>query len=60
MTLLTAPEAAAREGGKVEAAGDVFLDIDGTPASIAGYTLTYSVPVVDSPELQDLDWLRRS
>ena len=30
VTLLTAPERAAREGGKMEAAGDVFLDIDGT------------------------------
>ena len=46
VTLLTAPEAAAREGGKNEAAGDVFLDIDGVPESIASYTLTYSVPVV--------------
>ena len=55
VSLLTAPEAAAREGGKVEAAGDVFLDIDGEAASIASYTLTYSVPVVDSTELQELD-----
>ena len=45
VTLLTAPERAAREGGKTEAAGDVFLDIEGTPSSIASYTLTYSVPV---------------
>ena len=46
VNLLSAPEMAAREGGKAEAAGDVFLDIAGTPASIASYTLTYSVPVV--------------
>ena len=29
VTLLTATERAAREGGKNEAAGDVFLDIEG-------------------------------
>ena len=46
VNLLTAPEMAAREGGKAEAAGDVFLDIAGDPRSIASYTLTYSVPVV--------------
>ena len=46
VTLLSAPEMAVREGGKTEAAGDVFLDIAGTPESIASYTLTYSVPVV--------------
>ena len=54
VTLLTAAERAAREGGKTEAAGDVFLDIDGAPESIAGYTLTYSVPVVNSTVLQAL------
>ena len=46
VTLLTDTAKAAREGGKQEAAGDVFLDIAGTPASIASYTLTYSVPVI--------------
>ena len=46
VTLLTATERAAREGGKQEAAGDVFLDIEGVTGSIASYTLTYSVPVV--------------
>ena len=46
VTLLSAPERAAREGGKVEAAGDVFLDIEGTPSSIASYTLTFSAPVI--------------
>ena len=49
VTLLTDPAKAAREGGKNEAAGDVFLDIAGTPESIASYTLTYSVPVVALP-----------
>ena len=51
VTLLTAVERAAREGGKNEAAGDVFLDIDGAPESIASYTLTYSVPVIDPAAL---------
>ena len=46
VTLLTDTAKAAREGGKQEAAGDVFLDIAGTPASIASFTLTYSVPVI--------------
>ena len=46
VTLLTDTAKAAREGGKQEAAGDVFLDIAGTPDSIASYTLTYSVPVI--------------
>ena len=54
VTLLTSTERAAREGGKIEAAGDVFLDIAGTPASIASYTLTYSVPVVASQVVTDL------
>ena len=54
VTLLTATERAAREGGKNEAAGDVFLDIDGVTASIASYTLTYSVPVVASEVVTDL------
>ena len=46
--LLTGVEAAAREGGKVEAAGDVFLDIEATGDvidSITSFTLTYSVPL---------------
>ena len=30
MTFLTGTEIAAREGGKSEAAGDAFLDIDGS------------------------------
>ena len=55
VTLLTATERAAREGGKTEAAGDVFLDIDGAPESIASYTLTYSVPVVASDVVTNLD-----
>ena len=45
--LLTGVEAAAREGGKVEAAGDVFLDIEAAglvTASITSFTLTYSAP----------------
>ena len=46
VTLLTDTAKAAREGGKREAAGDVFLDIAGDPESIASYTLTYSVPVI--------------
>ena len=50
VTFLTATEIAAREGGKNEDAGDAFLDIDGVVASIAGYTLTYSVPVAALPD----------
>ena len=41
--------AGSQEGGKNEAAGDVFLDITGNPKSIASYTLTYSVPVMQVP-----------
>ena len=54
VNLLTSTERAAREGGKTEAAGDVFLDISGSPESIASYTLTYSVPVVDSQAVMGL------
>ena len=46
--LLTGVEAAAREGGKREAAGDVFLDIEATGDlidSITSFTLTYSAPL---------------
>ena len=46
VTLLTDTAKAAREGGKREAAGDVFLDIAGSPQSILSFTLTYSVPVI--------------
>ena len=52
VTLLTDTAKAAREGGKQEAAGDVFLDIAGTPESIASFTLTYSVPVILPDELR--------
>ena len=46
--MLTAAEPAAREGGKSEAAGDVFLDVEtdgGASSSIASFTLTYSAPL---------------
>ena len=54
VTFLTGTEIAAREGGKNEAAGDAFLDIDGTSDSIGSYTLTYSVPVVESTAVTGL------
>ena len=60
VTLLTSTERAAREGGKNEAAGDVFLDITGTPGSIASYTLTYSVPVSHSYGSRPRDGYARS
>ena len=47
--LLTQPEAAAREGGKNEKAGTVWLDIDLTGGSlelaVTSFTLTYSSPL---------------
>lgn len=45
VTLLTNPVAGAREGGKMEASGDIFLSIEGVADSVAGIVLTYSAPV---------------
>ena len=46
--LLAQPEPAAREGGKNEAAGDVWLDIElqgQLTAAVTSFTLTYSSPL---------------
>ena len=48
IALLTQPEPAAREGGKNEKAGTVWLDIDVTGSleeAVASFTLTYSSPL---------------
>ena len=53
--VLTQPKAAAREGGKREAAGDVFLNIDlsGTvAAALSSATFTYSAPLASGLEAE--------
>ena len=50
VNLYSSPEEAARAGGKMEAAGDAYIDFDGAMGSVAGFTLTYSSPVSDEGE----------
>ena len=56
IALLTQPEPAAREGGKNEKAGTVWLDIDVTGQltdAVASFTLTYSSPLATGLMLVD-------
>ena len=57
--LLAQPEPAAREGGKNEKAGDVWLDIDlsgelaGEDGAVESFTLTYSSPLASGLMVED-------